>query len=218
MTAVPPGWYPDPENPSTTRWYDGHRWTEHVGPGVQVPTPPQATVATTPRPGFTPGATHGTFAPAPTSGTFTPAWTSPPAPAPRRSPLTVTLIVLGCVLGGLVVLGILAAIAIPVFLNQRVKAELADLRTVTCETVATEAVALSQSQVSGTDVALTSMSDLVVTDDRRLTVRRPAPGDLSPVLTCTGTGLWEDGVSTPVVVELHVDSALQHQVAVHWDE
>jgi hypothetical protein len=218
MTAVPPGWYPDPENPTTTRWYDGQRWTEHVGPGAQAATTPPTPVATQAPAAFDQGAAHGTFSPAAVHGTFTPVWATPPAPAPRRSPLTVTLIVLGCVLGGLVVVGILAAIAIPVFLNQRVKAELADLRSVTCESVAAEAVALSQAQVSGTDVPLTSMSGLTVTDDRRATVQRPATGGLSPVLTCTGTALWEDGVTTPAVVTLDVDSALQHQVSVDWDE
>ncbi len=27
----PPGWYPDPVGPSTQRWWDGSRWTEHTG-------------------------------------------------------------------------------------------------------------------------------------------------------------------------------------------
>ncbi|MBO9555326.1 DUF2510 domain-containing protein [Cellulomonas sp.] len=209
MTAVPPGWYPDPENPTTTRWYDGQRWTEHVGPGTQAPTPAPAPVATAVPAGFGPAAAPGGFAPA---------WGVPPAPVASRSPLKVALIVVGCVVGGLFVVGILAAIAIPVFLNQRVKAELADLRTVTCESVAAEAVALSRAQVSGTDVPLTSMSDLTVTDDRRTTVQRPATGGLAPVLTCTGTALWDDGATTPAVVTLEVDSALQHQVYVDWDE
>jgi hypothetical protein len=24
---APPGWYPDPSNPSVRRWWDGHQWT-----------------------------------------------------------------------------------------------------------------------------------------------------------------------------------------------
>ena|GEM_PF-1292961 len=31
---TPPGWYPDPQSPSRTRWYDGTRWTEHTSDGV----------------------------------------------------------------------------------------------------------------------------------------------------------------------------------------
>ena len=33
--ATPPGWYPDPEAPTTAwRWWDGHAWTAHAsGPG-----------------------------------------------------------------------------------------------------------------------------------------------------------------------------------------
>ncbi|GIG21351.1 hypothetical protein Cch01nite_20750 [Cellulomonas chitinilytica] len=201
MTAVPPGWYPDPENPTTTRWYDGQAWTEHRGPAAPVPTPPPAAFAAAP------------------PGAYALAWGTPPAPVARgRSPLTVALIVVGCVMGGLFVVGILAAIAIPVFLNQKVKAELAELSTVTCESIAAEAVTRSQTEVTGTDVPLTSLSGLTVTDDHRANVQRPHPDGLSPVLTCTGTALWADGVTTPATVELHVDSAWQHQVSVDWDE
>ena len=28
----PAGWYPDQQNPSQVRWWDGQRWTEHVQP------------------------------------------------------------------------------------------------------------------------------------------------------------------------------------------
>lgn len=32
MAATPPGWYPDPWNPSLYRYYDGQAWTGHTSP------------------------------------------------------------------------------------------------------------------------------------------------------------------------------------------
>jgi len=46
--ALPPaGWYPDPNDPSMWRWWDGMVWTEHFAPRqAQPPTPdPQAQTA-----------------------------------------------------------------------------------------------------------------------------------------------------------------------------
>jgi hypothetical protein len=30
VTAVPPGWYPDPRDGARVRWFDGSHWTDHV--------------------------------------------------------------------------------------------------------------------------------------------------------------------------------------------
>ncbi len=41
--ATPPAdWYPDPENPSQLRYWDGTAWTEHRAPVPQAPEPAQA--------------------------------------------------------------------------------------------------------------------------------------------------------------------------------
>lgn len=35
MSSAPPGWHPDPNNPSATlRWWDGSAWTAHTHPAV----------------------------------------------------------------------------------------------------------------------------------------------------------------------------------------
>ena len=75
---VPAGWYPDPASPTSARWWDGTRWTEHTTPvdqlvpgqptvivpvaltlpvaaPVAVPTsPPELVAAASPVPGFAP--------------------------------------------------------------------------------------------------------------------------------------------------------------------
>jgi uncharacterized RDD family membrane protein YckC len=44
----PPGWYPDPAGQATQRWWDGTRWTEHLGtPPPAVARPRAATAAGT---------------------------------------------------------------------------------------------------------------------------------------------------------------------------
>ena len=40
---VPAGWYPDPASPTSARWWDGSRWTEHTTPVDQL-VPGQPTV------------------------------------------------------------------------------------------------------------------------------------------------------------------------------
>lgn len=149
-----------------------------------------------------------------------PAWSPQQAawpPAPARSGSRGAIVAV-CIVGGFFALMILAAIAIPVFLNQRAKAEVSSLSTVTCESLGAEAVATSQANVTGGQIPLASVSGLTIAQDNRATVRRPSPGAQSFVLSCSGTALWQDGVSTPLLVELDIDSAVQHVVTFTWDE
>lgn len=34
--SVPAGWYPDPQDPASIRWWDGAQWTSHVQPRPDV--------------------------------------------------------------------------------------------------------------------------------------------------------------------------------------
>ncbi len=81
-----------------------------------------------------------------------PGWQPSVVPARRRSAGTIVMIVAASVVGGIVILGILAAIAVPVFLNQRAKATVAELSTLTCKTVARQAVALSMQEATGEQI------------------------------------------------------------------
>jgi hypothetical protein len=38
---IPPGWYPQPDDPRVMRWWDGSRWTDQIQP-ISLPTPPLA--------------------------------------------------------------------------------------------------------------------------------------------------------------------------------
>lgn len=39
-----PGWYPNPTDPGSLRWFDGSVWTEHVAPGSEAPAPSALTL------------------------------------------------------------------------------------------------------------------------------------------------------------------------------
>lgn len=46
--AVPQGWYQDPGNPASFRWWDGTQWTGHTQPAPTAPPPPVAAAQPTP--------------------------------------------------------------------------------------------------------------------------------------------------------------------------
>ena len=199
MTAVQPGWYADPAEPGDPPLVRRHRLDGPPGPGTRTCT--RACAA---------GLVAATAALCPDARRV--------APAPARSGSGRAVIIAVSVVGGFFALSILAAIAIPVFLNQRALAELSALSTVTCESLGDEAVAYSQAEVTGDQIPLASVSGLTVAQDDRATVRRPTTGNQAFVMSCAGTGLWQDGVTTPVVVELSIDSAVEHVVSFTWDE
>ncbi len=176
MTTTQPGWYPDPQNPATMRWFDGTQWTEHVSPVVTMD----------------PNAPRGS----------------------SRSAGKTALIVVAIVFVTLLVLGILAAIALPVWLNQSQKEEFATaVRTVTCEQVVDEAVELSHSNLPAGYVALADVTDVFVVADERADLQRPPTGELVLVLTCEGTARWDDGTTGTIRLALSVDSAGRHSIA-----
>lgn len=105
VDSIPPGWYADPANlAGLVRWWDGRQWTWHTHPvprQPQPPAPPAAAAAVAPRRSV---------------------WTAPPPTHSTRR--TVVIAVISTVVAVLVLL-ILTAIALPVFLNNRAKAEAA---------------------------------------------------------------------------------------------
>lgn len=93
--AVPAGWYPDPQSPAATRYWNGTEWTQHQRPAVPAagvapvlgtaPTPGAPPVAgasgypPVTRPAGAPGAPASGYTPAPP---MAPAYAAPPmAPA-----------------------------------------------------------------------------------------------------------------------------------------
>lgn len=116
-TNAPAGWYTDPHHGAQLRYWDGLQWTGHVAPGGPPPAP--VNVA--------PG--HAGGAPASNQG------------RPRKKLGAGAIVAI--VLGGLVVLtiavGLIAAVAIPVFLNQQKQA--------------TEAAARADAHTLGVEIA-----------------------------------------------------------------
>jgi len=131
-------------------------------------------------------------------------------PPPRRG-LSAWAIV-AIVLGSFLAVSILAAIAIPVFLHQReAAAGQPDAAPVNfdrfgCADLATGAVRFSRDVEYPGDPLLTSVEDLVLLEDERADLQVPVMGEYEFVMSCTGTGTWEDGSVAPLVLELLMDA------------
>lgn len=83
QTPPPQGWYPDPSNDMSERWWDGNAWTDHARPKAPAaPPPPPSWGPSTmgsPAPAQPAWAQQGT--PGQTGMTPTPNWGGPVAPS-----------------------------------------------------------------------------------------------------------------------------------------
>ena len=144
-----------------------------------------------------------------------------PVETKKKSNTKVVLIVVCAVAAALIGVSILAAIALPVFLDQRAKAAVAELGldAVTCEQVADYAVQVSAAGQSQDAGPLAAMTEVTLVGDNRSTVRVPSTdGDPALVMSCGGTGTKPDGTTAPVTANLYLDSSSQQLVAYGWDE
>lgn len=193
MNPTPPGWYPDPQDLSALRWFDGQSWTDHR--------------AAAPAAGTAAGPTGQSWQ----GGQ--PSYTAQ-APAGGHSSSTRVLVILASVVGGFILLSLLAAIAIPLYLNQQQKASLADIVSLSCRDVAAEAVAFSTKNAPQGKIPLVGMTDAVLVTDQRAGLQVPATGSKAFVMSCRGTGQWEDGVSSSVTVRLYLTSDRKHWISI----
>ncbi|MDM7829807.1 DUF2510 domain-containing protein [Cellulomonas edaphi] len=140
----------------------------------------------------------------------------PPA-RPSRSPAATVLLVVGCVVAAVVAVGVLAAIAIPVFLNERHKAAVDDLRSLSCAEVGAEAVTFSRQNVKPDEIPLAAADAMVLVTDARAALRLPQTGEVL-VMRCSGTATWADQTTTALQVDLYTNSAGDHLYALDWRE
>ncbi|MBT0993891.1 DUF2510 domain-containing protein [Cellulomonas sp. DKR-3] len=144
-----------------------------------------------------------------------PAGPLPARPGPKRwsGAKTAAVLSLGAV-AFVVALGVMAAIAVPVFLNQqRNDAFAAAVETATCEQVVQEAVELSHRGLQDGQIGLASVVGAQVTKDERSTARPPTGGGATYLMTCQGIGTWDDGSTDIIRLSLSVDAAGRHVIA-----
>ncbi len=144
-------------------------------------------------------------------------WQPAVVPARRRSRGTIVAIVAASVIGVIVVLGIFAAIAVPVVLNQRAKATVAALSTLTCETVAQQAVAMSKREATGEQIPLVELRGTTLVEDDRAGLTVPTAGHESHVMSCRGNGTWKDGLTSTVTVDVYLDSNRTRLLDISWE-
>lgn len=146
-------------------------------------------------------------------------WQGGPPPKKRMGSGKLALIIAGSIVGTLVIVGILAAIAIPVFLNQRAKADVTALKSLTCAEVASQTVAKSKLESSADEIPLVAVSDVSLTEDHRAGLKAPAVGKAKAlVMVCSGTGTWQDKVTTPVTMSVYLTSDHKKVLTFDWTE
>jgi len=186
------------------RWFDGQSWTSH------------RQAASTPAWQGGPVGPGGPAGPVGTVGLGTPGWQPVPIPPRPRSTGKIVMIVAASVVGGIVLLGILAAIAIPVFLNQRDKATVAELSTLTCAQVAQDAVAVSMRGATADQIPLVDLTGSTLVQDNRAGLKVPTSGHEALVMSCQGDGTWKDGLTSVVRVDVYLDSHRKRVLDMSW--
>lgn len=142
---------------------------------------------------------------------------APPSDAPAGTPRQARgrrLLLVVRIVVGLVLVGVLVAAAIPALRSVRA---IDALDALGCKDVVAEAVATSAREATADSIALVAVRDVALLADGRATLRRPGEDRRSFVLSCTGTGLWADDVTTPVTLTLSVDHDLEHQLTIEWE-
>lgn len=157
------GWFPDPQDPNSLRYWDGHAWTSHTSPGPPPPAGAPSPVSPTPGP--------ATPAPPPYGGQPAPV---PPSPATSNRML---LLVIGViVVVGMVAVSAGAAYWLLIRSDRSVEAF--------CRTYAEEKARIGQQLpssdtdlLSGLVGGLSAIGELPVMFDR---LDKVAPDDIEP--------------------------------------
>lgn len=165
------------------------------------------------------------------------AWTEHRTPrTPPRKPRStgvVVAVVIGSVVALVLVLGVLAAIAIPVVLHQQEKnaagqeqmvdddyqlptATVAQFKALTCKDVAAEAALFTRAVAEPGDAWLESTDSMIVINDQRAVLRLPESGHVF-VMRCSGAGTWNDTEKTPLVINLYTNHAGEYLFEFDWD-
>lgn len=137
---------------------------------------------------------------------------------PRMSAGLKALIVLACVMVGLVLVSVVAAVVLPAFPHQRQQALLEGVRAMSCADVAVATVGLAQETATADEAALVRLEQPSLVRDVRDDLALPTADEERFAFSCAGTGSWADGFTAPTLVEVWVDAEAQSHVTLRWEE